>query len=462
MSPSAEPSTASPSATPLSDALDQLEPTLVWRFFHGLTRVPRPSKNEGQIQAHALDLAEKHGWMARKDEAGNIAIDVPATPGHENAPVVVLQGHLDMVAEKNRGVEHDFDRDPINAVVTTEDTKGGRLHIVKAQGTTLGADNGIGVALALAAAADPDCVHGPLELLLTSDEEMGMTGANALEPDFIRGRQLINLDSEEDDALYIGCAGGCDVTFRWPRQCETIIESSDAKEVCRVVVSGLTGGHSGGDIHLNRANAIRLAARVVARAMDDGRDETKAPFPAAPPETSMRLISIEGGSKRNAIPREASIMISGPAGTEAALGLASEIIMKEAKELHGEPAPKIETELVDFASITDAAALSVDDTTEIIRTLSAIPTGVLSMVPEIPGLVQTSSNLSTARTITPEEDVEHSSANIHRTFEIGCLTRSSNWLDLMSAVRMLVDLGRLGGADVQTGNAYPGWEPKTE
>lgn len=455
---------AAPDARPLADALDTLEPRLVWRFFEGLTRVPRPSKHEEAIRRHAHDLARQQGWTSREDAAGNIVIEVPATAGYEQAPVVVLQGHLDMVAEKNRDVEHDFIRDSIRAVVTTEETAEAPtgLTIVRAQGTTLGADNGIGVALALAAASDPECVHGPLELLLTSDEEMGMTGANALQPDFIRGRLLINLDSEEDDAIYIGCAGGCDVTFRWALKCETIIESSAAKEVCRVTVGGLRGGHSGGDIHLNRANAIRLAARIVARAMDDGQNEAKASFPAGQPQTPMRLIHVEGGSKRNAIPREASIMISGPAGTEAALGLASDEVMREAKELHGEPAPEIETELVDFASITDAAALSIENTTQIIRTLSSIPTGVLTMVADIPGLVQTSNNLSTATTVTPTRDAEHSSAEVHRTITIGCLTRSSNWLDLISSVRMLVDLGRLGGADVTTGNAYPGWQPNVE
>ncbi|MFW5653105.1 MAG: beta-Ala-His dipeptidase [Planctomycetota bacterium] len=454
---------------PLEAALDDLKPAQVWRFFHGLTQVPRPSRHEEKIRRHVHEVAGQQGWTSREDDAGNIVIDVPATKGYEQVPVTIIQGHLDMVAEANRGTTHDFENDPIKAMLAPDpahqgasSNNGGPKAVVIADGTTLGADNGIGVAMGMAAAADPDCVHGPLELLLTSDEEMGMTGANALKPDFVRGRRLINLDSEEDDAIYIGCAGGCDVTLNWPFTGETIIESSDAKEICRVTVRGLRGGHSGGDIHLNHANAIRLIARLLGRVLDEGQDDINAQFSPDLPEMALRLITLEGGKQRNAIPREASAMVSGPAGTEAALGLAADAIIEEAKSLHGEPATEVDVELIEFASLTDAAALSIEDSTRIIRTLSAIPSGVLSLVPDIPGLVQTSNNLSTITTDTPDEDAEDSSANIHRSITVGCLTRSSNWSELKAAVRTLIELGRLGGAQVHTSNAYPGWPPNAD
>ena len=185
----------------MSDIRD-LEPKSVWDIFHGMTQVPRPSKKEEKIQAHMLKLAESHGLKTHHDAAGNIVVDVPAKPGCENAPITVIQGHLDMVCEKNRGTEHDFDNDAIKTLQSKDEETG--RPIVKADGTTLGADNGMGVAMALAAAISKDVKHGPLELLLTADEEAGMTGAKALKPDSFKGRQLINLDAEEDDHIYIG------------------------------------------------------------------------------------------------------------------------------------------------------------------------------------------------------------------------------------------------------------------
>ena len=191
----------------MTDSLEQLEPKLVWKLFRDMSAVPRPSKHEEKIRAHLRGVAEQAGLSLHEDGVGNLVIDVPASPGREAAPLVVLQAHVDMVCEKNSGTEHDFDNDGIHLVLDT-DAEGEQ--IVRGDGTTLGADNGIGVAMALAAAMDESVVHGPLELLFTTDEEAGMTGAKALTPESFKGRCLLNLDSEEDDALYNGCARGCD------------------------------------------------------------------------------------------------------------------------------------------------------------------------------------------------------------------------------------------------------------
>ncbi|MCH7813345.1 MAG: M20/M25/M40 family metallo-hydrolase, partial [Planctomycetes bacterium] len=237
--------------------IEQLEPAAVWRLFGGIAAVPRPSKREERIRAHIRGVAENSGWTVREDAAGNLVIQVPASPGRENAPVIVLQGHLDMVCEKNAGTEHDFDRDPIRLILD-KDPSGEA--IVRADATTLGADNGMGVAMALAAAIDSNVKHGPLELLCTIDEEAGMSGAKAVTADLFKGRRLLNLDSEEDDIIYIGCAGGCDTTLTWKCTPESI---DAASKVVRVSVDGLRGGHSGCDIHENRGSAIKLLTRTL-------------------------------------------------------------------------------------------------------------------------------------------------------------------------------------------------------
>ena len=272
-----------------SSAVASLEPQAVWQYFSGIAAVPRASKHEERIREHVRRLAQERGFNVREDAAGNLLIEVPATPGHENAPITVLQGHLDMVCEKNAGTAHDFDRDPIRLILDRDPATG--EEIVRADGTTLGADNGIGVALALAAATSPDVVHGPLEILCTVDEEQGMTGAAALQPDFFRGKRLLNLDSDEDTVIYIGCAGGGDITLSWEFPTRPV---SGRLELARLTVSGLRGGHSGGDIHENRGNANKILVRTL---LD-------------PDVKRVQIASITGGSKRNAIPREANAVIA--------------------------------------------------------------------------------------------------------------------------------------------------------
>jgi dipeptidase D len=405
--------------------VEKLEPKEVWGLFAGFAAVPRGSKKEEKIRAHVRKLAEQRRFSAREDTAGNMLIEVPATAGHEQAPTVVLQGHLDMVCEKNSGTPHDFDRDPIKLVLDA-DARG--KPIVRADGTTLGADNGIGVCLALAAASSPEVVHGPLEILCTVDEEAGMTGAKALEGGFFKGKRMLNLDSEEDDALYIGCAGGCDTTLTW--EFKTTPPPADV-ETCRVSVTGLRGGHSGCDIHLNRPSAIKLLVAVLRTA--EGR---------------IRLAGFSGGSKRNVIPREASAVIVGSARTVRALGRAAEQIRVKTVAENQEEKCAVHLEKVPPAEAS--AVLSPGDTQRLLTALTALPHGVLAVVPAIAGLVQTSNSTST---------VESIAADGRLRVVVGCLSRSSSTAELDATTRQLHAIARLAGAAVESGNGYPGWQP---
>jgi dipeptidase D len=407
-------------------AAQGLEPARVWQFFAELSAVPRPSKREEQIRAHVRKTAERLGLPFREDPVGNIVIDVPGSPGHEQAPVTVLQGHLDMVCEKNAGTQHDFDRDPIRLVLDHEAKTGDQ--IIRADGTTLGADNGIGLALAMAAATSPEVVHGPLEILCTIDEEMGMSGAKVLAPDFIKGRRMLNLDAEEDDALYIGCAGGCDTTLSWELKTAPVPQRLSA---CRLSVAGLRGGHSGVDIHLNRINAIKLLVQAVM--------STKP--------GKLRFAELRGGSKRNVIPREASAVLVGPLTAIKELTAIAQKLQEAAIQA-GEETCKIQVEKTALSDVP--ASLSVKDTQRLLATLTALPHGVLAVVPEMPGLVQTSNSTSI---------VESKLADGTLTVTIGGLSRSSNATELAAAARQLAAIGELAGAKVESGNQYPGWQP---
>jgi dipeptidase D len=405
--------------------VEGLEPAAVWRLFAGIAEVPRPSKQEGKIRQDVKETAEGMGFAVREDKTGNLVIEVPASKGYENAPITVLQGHLDMVCEKNADTEHDFDNEPIRLVLDKDAESGER--IVRADGTTLGADNGIGLALALAAASLPEVVHGPLELLCTIDEEAGMTGAGALTPDSFKGRRMLNLDSEEDDALYIGCAGGCDTTLAWDLLLEPVGTGASA---CRVIVAGLRGGHSGSDIHENRGNAIKLLARTLERAK----------------ERELRIAEISGGSKRNAIPREASAVVVVPPGVLARLQTAADEIRDEAVGESPEPNLAITVEKVAPAS----TALDVQNTGRLLATLLALPHGVSEMHLEIAGLVQTSNNVATVM-------AERKDRIMH--VEVGTLSRSSLASRLEATLVQIAGAGRLAGATVSRGNAYPSWAP---
>ena len=256
-----------------------LKPELIWRCFDEITKVPRPSCQEEQIREYLLDFAKKHGVEAKTDACGNVVMTKPASKGHENAPTVILQAHMDMVCEKNSDVEHDFMKDPIQTYIDGD--------WLKAKGTTLGADNGIGMAAALAVMIDPALEHGPVEALFTINEEIGLEGAQNLGKDMIKGKILLNLDSEDDGEIFVGCAGGIDTTaiFSYQRSL-----SPENFIFLRVSVSGLLGGHSGGDIHLGRANANKVLARFMWECSQ---------------LWDIEVSEFNGGNLRNAIPREA-------------------------------------------------------------------------------------------------------------------------------------------------------------
>lgn len=401
----------------VADTLQGLKPEGIGKWFAGICAIPHGSKNEAALMAWLETEAAKKGWQVRKDSTGNMVVDVPATPGREQAPILVLQGHADMVCEKNRGTEHDFARDPIQAYI--EDGW------VKARGTTLGADNGIGVAAALAIAEDPDCPHGPLELLVTVDEETGLTGAKTLDPALVKGRTMINLDTEEEGALYVGCAGGLDTEIRFPFRRE-----GDASGLrLAIQIRGLIGGHSGLNIHEGRGNAIKIAGRVL-YALLEGADA--------------RLCRINGGSKRNAIPREAELVVLVPPAREADLRR----ICGELQETIRAELPDVEKNMEIAVEPGDCSCLPFQphEARDLARLIYALPNGVAAMSPAIPGLVETSTNIGV---ITTEKDA----------VQFVTSQRSSVDTAKMDLGLRLNLTAALAGAETIHGTGYPGWKP---
>jgi dipeptidase D len=403
--------------------VSELEPRLLWKHFDGLLAIPRPSKREERARRYVIDLAERRGLRWRQDAAGHVVVEKPAAPGHEGAPIVVLQGHLDMVTEKNSGTDHDFDRDPI---LPRRDGEW-----LKATGTTLGADNGIGAAalLALMDAEPADAlVHGPLELLFTVDEETGLTGVLALDPTAtaLRGRRLLNLDSEEEGAVTIGCAGGAASVLTLPLEIAPAPAGTTALDV---QVSGLKGGHSGVEIHLQRGNAVKILARVLF---------------AAAQQTPVSLAAFQGGNKHNAIPREATARVLVPSNSRDAFTAA---VAREAaalrEEIHAaDPGLQIEV----AAAPAPALAWTPEVSRKVLDLLDALPHGVVAMSNDIPGLVETSLNLATAAA-TPRE----------LTMLISL--RSSVGSAMRAAKLRLRAFAELAGADVAETEGYSGWKP---
>ena len=408
--------------------LGKLEPSNVWTLFARVAAVPRASKKEERIRNEVRAIALEKGLAVREDSVGNLVIEVPASPGLERTPITVLQAHLDMVCEKGPDSTHDFDGEGIRPMVDHDSTSGEQ--IVRADRTTLGADNGIGIAMALAAACSPQVAHGPLELLFTIDEETGMTGAKALTPESLRGRRLLNLDSEEDDVLYIGCAGGCDSFLSF----DFATAEARTGRACRVNVVGLRGGHSGANIHENRANAIKLLVRTLARAGSD----------------SLRLASIQGGQLRNAIPRQAEAVVIGPPQVLDALRGAAAAVADEAARESAEEDLSIRVEPASQGEVT--AALSTEETSCLLATLAALPHGVLGMHARMEGLVETSTNLATISS-TPLAGQQAIRV------EIANLSRSSSASRQQEVVGQIAAVSKLAGAAFRVGNSYPGWEP---
>ncbi len=398
-----------------------LQPALIWKHFHGLTTVPHPSKKEEKILAYLKKLIEDLGYTWEQDETGNLLVRKPATPGYENAPTVLIQGHVDMVCEKNKGTEHDFDNDPIKAYVDGA--------WVTADGTTLGADNGIGVAAGLAVLESKDLVHGPMEFLFTVDEETGLTGAKGLKPGFVKSDVMLNLDSEEDGALYVGCSGGMDSAGVLALTMENVPAGYAAVEI---MVSGLKGGHSGLDIHTGRGNAIKFLGRTLATL---GKD------------ADLRLSTISGGSKRNAIPREAECVVYLPAAAAAdAPAQAAALTALFLNEIG-----TVEPGLSVTAKTTNGngRVIAASQQKTFLDTIFALPHGVLKMSADIPGLVETSTNLATV--VMENEEIV-----------IGTSQRSSVESEKFDAVDMVTAVFRLANLRVVLGDGYPGWKPNMQ
>jgi len=409
----------------MSSPLESLEPRLLWSHFDAIRSIPRPSKHEERIAAHVDAWAAEHGFEVLTDAAGNKTIRVPATADHEDAPTVVLQGHLDMVCEKNSDVNHDFMEQGIEVVVDGD--------WVSAMGTTLGADNGIGVAAAMAVAEDPSCVHGPLELLCTIDEETGLTGAKLLDPSNITGRIMINLDTEEDAAVYIGCAGGADITSSLPLVRRRGLLASVP---VRVAVLGLRGGHSGLNIIENRANAIKLTTRILLAALDAGIE--------------VDVVALEGGSKHNAIPREAFATCRMHRSDLDRLRAVADTCTRDFREEFLASDPDLEVVVENLEDAEDLQhVLNVHARDRLLRLLEGLPHGVLAMSREVHGLVESSNNLAVVSTVGDHARIvtSHRSSIMPALYAIG---------------RQVSSVCRLAGADVSSDDAYPGWKPNPD
>ena len=405
----------------MSSPIDGLEPALVWKHFAEFSTVPRCSKQEAAAAQFVLRKAREMGLEAQQDKAGNVLVRKPASAGKEGVPGVCLQGHLDMVCEKNAGTKHDFSKDPIQLVR--------KDNLMMADGTTLGADNGIAVATNLAIMEDRSLVHGPLELLFTVDEETGLTGATRLEPGFLQSRILLNLDSEEEGALYIGCAGGADSLGTWKVQFDPAPKNATPIEL---MVSGLRGGHSGMEIDKGRGNAIKLLNRVLL-----GLEETGA-----------RLSRIDGGNKRNAIPREASALVWVPS---AQTDRAFEIVQEWQGTLRAELS-SVEPDLSVTASPARTRKGNVmkrKSQQQITRAIAALPHGVIKMSADIAGLVETSTNVAVVSTRAGK-------------VEISTSQRSSVASEIREIVQTVSTIMELTGAEVKHGDGYPGWKPNVD
>ncbi len=400
--------------------IKDIEPIEVWQIFDQILRIPRPSGHEKEIEEWAVAYGKSLELPTSIDDAGNVIIRKPATPGMENRKGVILQGHLDMVPQKNSDKQHDFTADPIEAFIDGE--------WVTANGTTLGADNGIGVASAMAVLASKTIKHGPLEVLLTATEETGMDGAGGLEPSMLKGEILINTDSEDEGELYVGCAGGEDVNIIMDYTEEPVPKGYVAFELR---VTGMKGGHSGIDIILQRGNAIKVFFRILH---------------AAKVQLDARLVGFSGGSLRNAIPREAFGMVV--LKKETADDFRA-LIKKMAETIQAELSAT-EPDLKVAAVATECPLMMMDRSTQKRLTLAvmAVPNGVIRMSDGMPGLVETSSNLAIVRSDSEK-----------RNLYAACLMRSSvdsARADLAARIKAVFELA---GAEVTFSGAYPGWKP---
>jgi dipeptidase D len=416
------------STAAIDDAFIQgLAPAAVWRHFAVLCAIPRPSKQEDAVRDHLCQWAEARGLSTQVDATGNLLVRKPARPGHEHAPGIVLQGHLDMVCQKNSGSPHDFTRDPIRPVRRDDGW-------LQAPDTTLGADNGLGVAMALAVLEDDTLAHGPIEALFTVDEEAGMGGAHGLLPGVLQGRLMLNLDTEEWGEFYLGCAGGADVNVVRAGQPEPLPTGHAAH---RIALRGLRGGHSGVNIHEERGNAIKLLVRVVQSLAQEGA------------LSSLRLCALDGGTARNALPREAFAIVSVPAASSATLrarlGEWQTLLQRELGAV--EPGLSLTIDESTAVGTPDGAqVISADDQAVWLRTLHAAPHGVHRMSHSVPGVVETSNNLGM---------VELKPTGGSCNFMVRSLLDSG----AQALAEQIVSLWALSGTAAEIAGHYPGWTP---
>ena len=411
--------------------IKELDPQVVWKNFYALTQIPRPSKHEELAVEYMYNWGKEHGLETIKDEVGNIIIRKPATPGCENMKGVILQGHIDMVPQKNNDTIHDFEKDPIQTWIDGE--------WVKAKGTTLGADNGLGLAMAMAVLESSDLKHGPVELLCTIDEETGMTGAMALKPGVLNGDILINLDSETEGELYVGCAGGLDASAS-----ATYVpaEPQEGWQCWSLVVKGFKGGHSGMDIILHRGNANKLAARILYALMT---------------EADVKLLDLEGGTLRNAIPREAFATVYVP---ESKVAEAQKVFERVAAEIKAEYAgtdPDSEFLFHPYECAEGECCSHGDeckyvpeaDALRFVRAILACPDGVERMSSEMAGLVETSNNLAMVKIEAGE-------------FSVKTLMRSSVDTAKDALAQKFEAIFSLAGIETSFAGGYSGWAPNPD
>lgn len=401
--------------------LNQLSPSPLWQLFANICSIPHPSKHEQKISLWIQEWAKSIGLSIKEDAVGNLFIKKPATAGMEDRKGVILQAHMDMVPQKNNDTEHDFLTDPIRPYIDGE--------WVKAQGTTLGADNGIGLASALAVLASDNIPHGPLEVLVTIDEEAGMTGAFGLEAGWLDGEILINTDSEQEGEVYMGCAGGADATATFPLETQPVPEGFESFNLS---ISGLKGGHSGVDIHTGRANANKLLVRFLLQAAK---------------KLSLQLTELNGGSLRNAIPREAnaSFVIKSSQIPELKEALAE--YLQTIKVNLSVVEPDIEMTLIQPETFERMWTQSCQAL--ILTSLNGCPNGVMRMSDDIAGVVETSLNMGVLRCKGNK-------------FVALCLIRSLHDDGRIETEEMVQSVFEMAGAHVEFSGTYPGWKPSTD
>ncbi len=418
---------------PIDPALDGLEPQELWRQFDAIRRIPRPSLFEEGVRTHLRELAEEHGWAVHQDGAGNLLLRVPGAGRGRKSPPLALQGHMDMVCEKDLGVEHDFHRDPIELRRDTKLIDGKPREVLLARGTTLGSDNGIGCAAALALALVPGLDHPPLELLFTADEEQGMSGAMALEPGLLHARRLINFDAELEGRVYLSCAGGRELHARWQLDREPRCHDDVALEIR---IEGLRSGHSGVDIHEGRGNAIALLIQLLSdRSLD---------------LEGVRLAHCEGGTRPNVIARHASALLWCARNRVEPLSAALLALGERLREPFATIEPELAIvvrELADASEVADP--ISAMTGRAIFEALRLQTHGVLAMSTVIPGLVETSNNVALLAT-SPDE------------LRFVAMARSSRHGAIEAFQDRCERALEASGATIEYRHAFPGWEPQPD